>query len=77
MSNNRTRFEAAIDKASALKKADELGQVADSRAVRLALMSQVSAGEITLVEAQARLKKIKSGAQKAGLLTRTQAFSRG
>ena len=74
---NRTRFEAAIDKSNAVKQADELGQIADSREVRLALMRQVHAGEITLADAQAKLKKIKSSAKKSGLLTRSQAFSRG
>lgn len=34
-------------------------------------------GEITLAEAQAQLKKIQSGAKRAGLVTREQAFSRG
>lgn len=75
--NQRTRFEAAIDKREALKTAEAAGQVADNMDVRLALMAHVHSGEITLAQAQAELKKIKNGAKRAGLVTRTQAFSRG
>jgi hypothetical protein len=75
--NQRTRFEAAMDKRDALKTAEAAGQVADNMDVRLALMSRVHSGEITLAQAQAELKKIKSGAKRAGLVTRAQAFSRG
>jgi hypothetical protein len=74
---SRTRFEAAMDKRDALKAAENAGEVADSMSVRLALMDRVHAGEITLQQAQAELKKIQSGAKKAGKLTREQAFSRG
>ena len=69
--NQRTR------KRDALKTAEAAGQVADNMDVRLALMARVDSGEITLAQAQAELKKIKSGAKRAGLLTRAQAFSRG
>lgn len=75
--NQRTRFEAAMDKRDALKTAEAAGQVADNMDVRLALMARVHSGEITLAQAQAELKKIKSGAKRAGLVTRAQAFSRG
>jgi len=75
--NHRTRFEAAMDKREALKTAEAAGQVADNMDVRLALMARVHSGEITLAQAQAELKKIKSGAKRAGLVTRAQAFSRG
>lgn len=74
---SRTRFEAAIDKRNAVKDAEAYGQVADSLDVRKALMERVHSGEITLAQAQAELKKIKSGAKKAGKITRAQAFSRG
>lgn len=73
----RTRFEAAMDKRQALKDAEAAGQVADSMEVRMALMARVRSGEITLTQAQAELKMIKSGAKKAGMVTRAQAFSRG
>ncbi len=74
---SRTRFEASIDKMNAMKTAEAAGQVADSSEVRLALMKRVHDGEITLAEAQAQLKKIKSSAKRNGLITRSQAFSRG
>lgn len=74
---SRTRFEAGIEKMQAMKDAEQAGQVADSMDVRMALMERVDKGEITLEQAQAELKKIKSGAKKRGLVTRSQAFSRG
>lgn len=74
---NRTRFEASIEKRDAVKTAEASGKVADSMEVRIALMERVSAGEITLVQAQAQLKMIKSKAKSRGLITREQAFSRG
>lgn len=73
----RTRFEASIEKTQAMKEAEQAGQVADSMDVRLALMERVHSGEITLAQAQAELKKIKAGAKKRGMITRSQAFSRG
>lgn len=73
----RTRFEAALEKRQAVKDAEASGTVADSKEVRLALMERVRTGEITLEQAQAQLKKIKSGAKKAGMVTRAQAFGRG
>lgn len=73
----RTRFDAAMDKRIAREKAEESGQVADSGAVRLALMQRVHSGEITLEQAQTELKKIKRDGKKAGLLTRSQAYNQG
>lgn len=73
----RTRFEASIEKNEAMKRAEDAGQVADSSDVRMTLMARVDKGEISLADAQAQLKKIKAGAKKAGLITRSQAFSRG
>jgi hypothetical protein len=75
--NQRTRFEASMDKRDALNAAEAAGQVADNLDVRKALMARVHSGEITLAQAQAELKKIQGGAKRAGLLTRAQAFSRG
>lgn len=74
---SRTRFDAAMDKRAAVKASEASGQVADGMDVRLALMERVRTGEITLEQAQAELKKIKSGAKAKGLVTRAQAFSRG
>lgn len=56
------------------KQREAEGAVADSMDVRLALMARVHSGEITLLEAQAQLKRIKSGAKKNGQITRNQAF---
>jgi hypothetical protein len=73
----RTRFEAAMDKRDAVNKADAAGQVADSKEVRTALIQRMHAGELTLEQVQAELARIKRDAKKNGLLTRSQAFSRG
>ena len=73
----RTRFEASMDKMRAMKDAETAGQVADSSEVRMALVTRVHNGEITLAQAQDELKKIKRGAKAAGKVTRSQAFSRG
>lgn len=74
---SRTRFEAAIEKNLARNAAEAAGEVADSHAVRLAIMARVHSGEITLAQAQSELKKIQAKAQSIGLITRQQAFSRG
>jgi hypothetical protein len=66
-----------LAKRRALEHAEESGIVADSGEVRIALLKRVHAGEITLLEAQAELKKIKRGAKRAGKVTRAQAYSRG
>lgn len=73
----RTRFESGREKRQAVKDAEASGMVADSMDVLLALMERVRTGEITIEQAQGQLKKIKSGAKKAGMVTRAQAFSRG
>lgn len=73
----RTGFEAALEKRNAVKLAESDGQDADSLDVRKALMEKVHAGEITLIQAQDELKKIKRNAKKNGMITRQQAFSRG
>ena len=54
----RTRFEASIEKRSAVKKAELSGEIVDSKDVRLKLMERVHNKEITLKEAQAELKRI-------------------
>ena len=74
---SRTRWEASLDKRRAMNKAEEDGLVADSMEVRHQLLEKVRKGEATLEEVQAELKKIKRNAKKSGLITRSQAFSRG
>jgi hypothetical protein len=73
----RTRWEASLDKRNELKRAEESGEVADSMDVRMALINRMNAGELTLDQVQSELKKIKRNAKKNGLVTRSQAFSRG
>lgn len=73
----RTRFEAAMEKKRALKASEAVGEVADSHAVRLAIMDRVHSGEITLAQAQEALKRIQAQASSVGLKTRAQAFNAG
>ena len=73
----RTRFEAAMEKKRAQKAAEAAGEVADSHAVRLAIMARIKSGEITLAQGQAELKKIQAKAQSIGMKTRAQAFNEG
>lgn len=77
MTTTRTRFEAGLDKSANRRAEEAAGNVADSMNVRIALMTRVDSGAITLEQAQAELKKIKAGAKKAGKITRAQAYSRG
>jgi len=74
---NRTHFEAVREKKQAVREAEAAGVVADSHAVRLAIMKRVHAGEITLEQAQAELARIKRGAAARGMRTRAQAFDEG
>jgi hypothetical protein len=73
----RTRIQARYEKFKSLEEAEKQGKVADSLEVRIALLARVKAGEITLSHAQDELKKIKRNAKKNGMITRTQAYTRG
>jgi hypothetical protein len=73
----RTRWEASLEKRRAMNKAEDAGEVADSIEVRHQLLEKVRKGEATLEEIQSELRKIKRNAKKNGLITRSQAFSRG
>ncbi|MBP9149217.1 MAG: hypothetical protein KBG00_10595 [Rhodoferax sp.] len=75
--NDRTAFEASIDKRAELNRAEASGEIADSMTVRLELMEKVRAGVITLKQAQDQLKKIQRTAAANGKVTRAQAFNRG
>lgn len=57
-----------------IKTAEVDGRVADSMDVRLEIVRRMDAGEITLEQGQAELKRIKAGAKRAGKITRNQAF---
>lgn len=70
-------YDSSMRKRAAVKSAEASGEVADSMDIRLALMSRVHSGEITLAQAQAELAKIKRGAKASGKVTRSQAFRHG
>ena len=57
--------------------AEAEGLVADSMDVRLALIAKMDAGEMTLAEVQAELKRIKRSAAKNGQTTRSKVYGRG
>lgn len=59
------------------KEAETEGRVADSMDVRIALIERMHAGELTLEQAQAELKRIKNAAKKNGQITRAQAYRGG
>jgi len=74
MTYRRDRFQASLDKCSAVEKADAAGQIADGMDYRKALMARVRDGEITLEQAQADLAKTKRNAKKQGKQTRAQVW---
>lgn len=63
-----------MEKAEALRAAEASGTLADSMTVRLALMARVRAGEISLADAQAELRRIKRAAKQIGLPTRSSTW---
>lgn len=72
--HRRTRWEAGIDKARAVAKAQQDGIVADSDSVRVEIVKRIKAGEITLAEGQAELKRIQRDARRCGMKTRSQVW---
>lgn len=70
-------YETHKRKNQAVRASEADGEVADSMAVRLSLIEKMHAGEMTLAEVQAELKRIKRGAKAKGQVTRAQAYSRG
>lgn len=50
------------------------GKVADSMDVRRALIERMDAGELTLGQVQAELKRIQRTAKASGQITRAQAY---
>lgn len=63
-------------KLDAVKRQEAAGQVADSIEVRKALIARMDAGELTLEQVQAELKRIKRGAGKNGQITCAAAYRR-
>ena len=62
------------EKLDAVAAAEKSGEVADSMDIRLRLVRQVEAGEMTLDECQAELKRIKRNASKNGKTTRAKVY---
>jgi uncharacterized membrane protein YjjP (DUF1212 family) len=58
-----------------IKEAEEAGQVADSMEVRLQIVARIKAGEISLQEGQAELRRIQRQAATRGQSTRSQIYS--
>jgi hypothetical protein len=73
----RTRFEARLEKTTALREAEESGAVCDSLAIRRGLMERVYSGEITILQAQEELRTIQRAGKRAGIPTRTQVYNKG
>lgn len=65
------------EKLQNVKDCEAAGEVADSLDVRIKLIEQMNAGELTFDQVQAELKRIKRNASKSGKITRAQAFRNG
>ena len=64
----------AIRRRELVKAAEANGEVADNIEVRKAIVARIHAGEITLAEGQAELRRIKRNAKRNGQVTRDQAW---
>jgi hypothetical protein len=67
-------FQKRRRKFAQMNSAETAGRVADSMAVRVELVRKMHAGEMTLEDVQAELKRIKRNAKKNGQITRDQAY---
>lgn len=76
MNRTRTWNEKLRDRIAAVAAAEASGEVADSLDVRKALLARVSAGEITLEQAQDELKRIRRSASRQGKTTRGRVWRR-
>jgi len=56
------------------REAEASGRVADSLDVRVALIKRMHAGELTLDQVQAEVRRLKRNAKKTGKITRNQAY---
>lgn len=68
------RLEHKRQRMAQLAKDEASGAVADSDAVRVALIERVHRGEMTLADAQAELKRIQRAAKKEGRPVRADYF---
>ena len=72
--SRRDWYDRRMDKRVALQIAEEQGIVADSSALRASLVAKIHAGEMTIDQVQAELRKVKREAKKNGLKTRDQIW---
>ncbi|PYD05927.1 hypothetical protein DND90_21550 [Pseudomonas syringae pv. maculicola] len=70
----RDWYDRRLDKRVALQIAEEHGLVADSSALRAALVAKIHSGDMTIEQVQAELRKVKREAKKNGLKTRDQIW---
>lgn len=65
----------AIERRRHINDREAEGKVADNMEVRMAIVARIHAGEITLEQGQAELRRIKRQAKAAGQITRDQAWN--
>ena len=70
----RDWYDRRLDKRVALQIAEEQGLVADSSELRASLVAKVHAGEMTIEQVQAELRRVKREAKKNGMKTRDQIW---
>ncbi len=64
----------AVARRQNVKQMEADGLIADSMDVRLEIVARIHAGEISLEQGQAELRRIKSAAKRNGQTTRDKAF---
>lgn len=72
--SRRDWYDRRLDKRVALQIAEEQGLVADSSELRASLVAKVHAGEMTIEQVQAELRRVKREAKKSGMKTRDQIW---
>lgn len=72
--SRRDWYARRLDKRVALQIAEEQGLVADSSELRASLVAKVHAGEMTIEQVQAELRRVKREAKKNGMKTRDQIW---
>ena len=72
--SRRDWYDRRLDKRVALQIAEEQGLVADSSEFRASLVAKVHAGEMTIEQVQAELRRVKREAKKNGMKTRDQIW---
>ena len=72
--SRRDWYDRRLDKRVAMQIAEEQGLVADSSELRASLVAKVHAGEMTIEQVQAELRRVKREAKKSGMKTRDQIW---